>query len=174
MREVYRPTNFFPSHTVWVLASHQRLVFKSATIWKLVYIFKNQSCDENFSLIHFNIIFVCLGFLIAVANGMGREKAFCSSRFLTESVENSTTFCRAQGILIHYFTGALALWFLVYSINLVQVKEKETSHDLTKPGYVALYLYQSLLWTKGKHGMHVHYFIYLPLATCSVCTWLKL
>ena len=32
MREVYRPTNFFPSHTVWVLASHQRLVFKSITI----------------------------------------------------------------------------------------------------------------------------------------------
>lgn len=62
-----------------------------------------------------------IAFLIAVANGMGREKAFCTSRFFSEAHENPTTFCRAQGILIHYFTIALALWFLVYSINLVQM-----------------------------------------------------
>lgn len=71
------------------------------------------------------MVFVCLGFLLAVANGVGREKAFCSSRFSSEAHENPTMFCRAQGILIHYFTIALALWFLVYSINLVQVKEKK-------------------------------------------------
>ena len=68
------------------------------------------------------IVFMfCLGFLLAVANGMGREKAFCTSRLLSEAHANPTAFCTAQGILIHYCTGALALWFLVYTINLVQV-----------------------------------------------------
>ena len=113
---------------------------------------------------------IIVAFLLAVAYGVGREKAFCTSKFFSEARENPTTFCRAQGILIHYFTIALALWFLVYSINLVQVKEKKASHDLTEPGYLLSSLpklYQGLLWTKGKHGMHVHYFIYLPLG-CTV------
>ena len=52
---------------------------------------------------------------------MGKEKAFCTSRLLSEAYANPTAFCTAQGILMHYCTGALALWFLVYTINLVQV-----------------------------------------------------
>ena len=64
---------------------------------------------------------IFLGFLLAVANGMGREKAFCSSRLFSEAHANPTTFCTVQGILIHYCSVALALWFLVYSFNLVQV-----------------------------------------------------
>ena len=62
-----------------------------------------------------------LGFLLAVSNGMGRKKAFCTSKLFSEAQGNPTTFCKAQGILIHYFQGALALWFLVYCINLIQV-----------------------------------------------------
>ena len=60
-------------------------------------------------------------FLVAVAYGMGKEKSFCSSKFLPEAQLNPTTFCTAQGVLIHYFSVALALWFVVYSINLLQV-----------------------------------------------------
>ena len=59
--------------------------------------------------------------MLAVSNGMGREKAFCSSEFYIEAQSNPTTFCVAQGVLIHYFSVALALWFLVYCINLLQV-----------------------------------------------------
>lgn len=62
---------------------------------------------------------ICI--LLAVANGMGREKAFCSSKFYAESLANPTTFCTAQGVLIQYFSGVLALWFVVYSINLLQM-----------------------------------------------------
>lgn len=60
-------------------------------------------------------------FLIAVSNGMGGEKAFCSSEFLSVSLANPTMFCKVQGILMHYCYVALALWFLVYTINLVQM-----------------------------------------------------
>ncbi|XP_020623285.1 uncharacterized protein LOC110060827 [Orbicella faveolata] len=62
-----------------------------------------------------------IAFLLAVANGMGREKAFCSSKFYSEVQLNPTTFCTAQGVLIHYFSVALSLWFVVYSINLLQM-----------------------------------------------------
>jgi len=60
-------------------------------------------------------------FLVAVANGMGKEKAFCSSKFFAHAVVNPTTFCTAQGVLIHYFSSAISLWFVVYSINLLQM-----------------------------------------------------
>ncbi|XP_078375513.1 uncharacterized protein LOC144658891 [Oculina patagonica] len=60
-------------------------------------------------------------FLLAVANGIGREKAFCRSKFYMEAEANPTKFCTAQGMLIHYFSVALALWFVVYSINLLQM-----------------------------------------------------
>ena len=56
---------------------------------------------------------------------MGEEKAFCSSKFLAESSKNPTTFCTAQGVLIHYSCVALALWFVVYSINLLKVSEMQ-------------------------------------------------
>ena len=52
---------------------------------------------------------------------MGREKAFCSNKFMKEALDNPTLFCTVQGVFIHYFTVALALWFVVYSINLLQV-----------------------------------------------------
>ena len=69
-----------------------------------------------------------IGFLLAVGNGMGREKAFCSSKFYAEATANPTKFCTAQGLLIHYFSVALALWFVVYSINLLQVNSAFVKH----------------------------------------------
>jgi len=71
-------------------------------------------------------LFLSSVFLVAIANGMGREKAFCSSKFYLEVQLNPTTFCTAQGVLVHYFSVALALWFVVYSINLLQVNKINT------------------------------------------------
>ncbi|RMX59811.1 hypothetical protein pdam_00007319 [Pocillopora damicornis] len=70
--------------------------------------------------------------LIVVANGIGEEKAFCSSKFLAESSKNPTTFCTAQGVLIHYFCVALALWFVVYSVNLLKIKQELSTGQFTR------------------------------------------
>ena len=59
--------------------------------------------------------------MLLIGNAMGREKAFCTSKFLAESMAKPTVFCRAQGVLIHYLYTALALWFVIYCIKLVQV-----------------------------------------------------
>lgn len=67
---------------------------------------------------------ICL--LIAVGNGMGKEKAFCTSKFYEEALANPTMFCKVQGILTHYCFSALSLWFLVYAINLVQMIKSDS------------------------------------------------
>ena len=69
---------------------------------------------------------------------MGKEKAFCTSRLLSEAYANPTAFCTAQGILMHYCTGALALWFLVYTINLVQV-HLSVFHSVLKLALIIFY-----------------------------------
>lgn len=86
-----------------------------------------------------------ISFLLALANGMGREKAFCSSKFFAEAHEHPTTFCTVQGILIHYCSGALALWFLVYSINLVQVVYSDSLVSLQGNKYKIAHVVCSLI-----------------------------
>lgn len=83
--------------------------------------------------------------LIAVANGMGEEKAFCSSKFLAESSKNPTTFCTAQGVLIHYFSVALALWFVVYSINLLKMIYSDSLVNLQGNNYRVQHIVYSLI-----------------------------
>ncbi|KAJ7394308.1 hypothetical protein OS493_000110 [Desmophyllum pertusum] len=86
-----------------------------------------------------------ISFLIAVANGMGRKKAFCSSKFYKEAGENPTTFCTIQGVLIHYFSVALALWFVVYSINLLQMIYSDSLVSLQGNRYKVKHVVCSLI-----------------------------
>ncbi|KAK3749571.1 hypothetical protein QZH41_019717, partial [Actinostola sp. cb2023] len=63
----------------------------------------------------------CISLLIVIGNGMKKKKAFCQHEFLNESNEYPTAFCVAQGMLIQYLSNVTALWFIVYSICLVQM-----------------------------------------------------
>ena len=75
---------------------------------------KFHNCLDNNS-------FLSTALLLAIANGIGRKDAFCTSELLTEAYKTPTLFCKAQGVLMHYASNAVILWFVVYSINLVQV-----------------------------------------------------
>ena len=71
---------------------------------------------------HWWVPVVLAAFVMAIGNGMGRESAFCSSKFLSESHLQPTGFCTFQGVVIHYASNALVMWFMVHTINLVKVQ----------------------------------------------------
>ncbi|XP_031571052.1 uncharacterized protein LOC116305309 [Actinia tenebrosa] len=63
----------------------------------------------------------CISLLIVISNAMGRKESFCSHEFFTEASKSPTNFCVAQGLLIQYFSNVTAMWFIVYSICLLQM-----------------------------------------------------
>lgn len=106
---------------------------------------KKLRCFPHIIPLYIQGLAAAISVLLAIANGMGGEKAFCSSKFLSDSSKNPTKFCTTQGVLIHYFSVALALWFVVYSINLLQMIYSDSLVNLQGNSYRVQHVVYSLI-----------------------------
>ena len=49
---------------------------------------------------------------------------FCSTKFWDFGAKfeiKSTTFCKFEGVVLHYFAGSISLWFAAYNVVLAKV-----------------------------------------------------